>query len=240
MASSVRSSALHERVKRTRPDDDDSDSDTDLFTTNDNWPRYIVLTSASEEKPLSKLSPFEVQKGFQAIAGTLKSTKRLRDGSFLVQCSRKAQADNFLKTETFFDRPVHVFVHKTLNSSRGTIRCQELFNLSVLEIRDELKTQGVAEVHYVNVKNEGKVVPTNTQFLTFNRPDMPKEIKAGYLKVKVDLFVPNPLRCFNCNKFGHTSQRCKTTAKCQLQWSSRCFWQKLHSLEEEGDSTHSC
>ena len=50
----------------------------------------MVITSASEEKPLSKLSPFAVQKGFQAIAGTLKSTKRLRDGSFLVECSRRA------------------------------------------------------------------------------------------------------------------------------------------------------
>ena len=67
-----------------------------------------LLTSASEEKPLSKLSPFAVQKGFQAIAGTLKSTKRLRDGSFLVECSRRAQAENLLKTATFVDRPVHV------------------------------------------------------------------------------------------------------------------------------------
>ena len=239
MASSVRSSALHERVKRTRPDDDDSDSDTDLFMTNDNWPRQRSLTSASDEKPLSGLSPFAVQKGFQATAGTLKSTKGWKDGSFLVECSRKAQAENLLKTEAFVDRPVHVFV-TTPNSSRIVIRCRELFGLPELEIRDELKTQGVVEVHRVTVKKEGRVVPTNTLFLTFNRPDMPKEIKAGYLKVKVDLFVPNPLRCFNCNKFGHTSQRFKTTAKCQLQWSSRCFWQKLHSLEEEGDSTHSC
>ena len=28
------------------------------------------------------------------------------------------------------------------------------------------------------------------------------------------LFVPNPMRCFNCNKFGHTSQHCKVAAKC--------------------------
>ena len=28
-------------------------------------------------------------------------------------------------------------------------------------------------------------------------------ITVGYLKVKVALFVPNPMRCFNCNKFGH-------------------------------------
>ena len=46
-----------------------------------------MIKSASEEQPLSKLSPFAVQKGFQAIAGTLKSTRRLRDGSFLVEYS---------------------------------------------------------------------------------------------------------------------------------------------------------
>ena len=28
------------------------------------------------------------------------------------------------------------------------------------------------------------------------------------------LLVPNPKRCFNCNKSGHTSQRCKVAAKC--------------------------
>ena len=28
------------------------------------------------------------------------------------------------------------------------------------------------------------------------------------------LFVSNPMRCFNCNKFGHTSRRCKVAAKC--------------------------
>ena len=87
--------------------------------------------------------------------------------------------------------------------------------MSEIEIRDKLKTQGVVEVHRVTVKKEGKIIPTNTLFLTFNRPDVPKKIVVGYLKVKVELFVSNPLRCFNCNKFGHTSQRCRTTAKCQ-------------------------
>ena len=98
---------FHRTITRTRPDDDlDSDSENELFLMNDSWPRFIVMSSASEEKPLSKLSPFAVQKGFQAIAGTLKSTKRLRDGSFLVECSRRAQAENLLKTVTFVDRPV--------------------------------------------------------------------------------------------------------------------------------------
>ena len=141
------SSAFPKSKKRTRTEDDsDSNMDNELFLTKDNWPRFIVVKSASEERPLSKLSPFAVQKGFKAIAGTLKSTKRLRDGSFLVKCSRKTQAENLLKTVNFVDRLVHVSVHKTLNSSRGVIRCRQLSDMSEIEIRDELKTQGVVEV----------------------------------------------------------------------------------------------
>ena len=71
--------------------------------------------------PLSKLSPFATQKGFQAIAGALKSIKRLRDGSFLVECGRKAQATDLLKTVKFVDQPVKVSVHTSLNSSLAVI-----------------------------------------------------------------------------------------------------------------------
>ena len=58
-------------------------------------------------------------------------------------------------------------------------------------------------LNQVTMKKEGKVIPTNTLFLTFGSPELPKEITVGFLKVKVALFVPNPMRCFNCNKFGH-------------------------------------
>ena len=100
--------------------------------------------------------------------------------------------------------------------------------MSEVEIRDELKDQGV-----VGVKKEGEVIPTNTLFLTFGSPDLPKEITVGYLKVKVALFVPNPMRCFNCNKCGHTSQSCNVAAKCpgcgKDKHEGRCEGPKLCS-----------
>ena len=96
--------AFPKSKERTRIDDDsNSESENEIFFMKDNWPRFVVVQSANEERPLSKLSPIAVQKGFQAIAGTLKSTKRLRDGSFLVECSRKTQAENLLKTLNFVD-----------------------------------------------------------------------------------------------------------------------------------------
>ena len=201
--------------KRVRDDDSDTDSDNEMLMKSEtNWPRFLIVESASEDLPLQMLYHFAIQKDFQAIAGTLKSIKRLRDGSFLVECGKRAQARNLLQTNRFIDRPVKVSIHKTLNSSRGVIRCQDLADMSEVEIRDELKDQGVVRVNRVTPKQEGKVIPTNTLFLTFGSPELPKEITVGYLKVKVALFVPNPMRCFNCNKSGLTSQRCKVAAKC--------------------------
>jgi len=85
--------------KRLRDIDQDLDSDSEnkrSYNSYNNWPRFLVVESSSDDLPLSKLSPFTVQKGFQEVAGTLKSIKRLRDGSFLVECGKKVQAQNLL------------------------------------------------------------------------------------------------------------------------------------------------
>ena len=87
-------------------------------------------------------------------------------------------------------------------------------------------------------------IRTDNLFLNFNTPEMPKEITVGYLKLKVALFVPNLMRCFNCNKFGQTYQCCKVAVKCQWcgkdKHEGRCEGPKLcsncnpmpHRLEE--------
>ena len=108
------------------------------------------------------------------------------------------------KTDLLTDHAVRVSIHKTLNSSRRVIRCRDLADMTEVEIRNELKDQGVVGVNRVTLKKEGKVIPTNTLFLTLGSPELPREITVGYLKVKVALFVPNPMRC----------QRCKVVAKC--------------------------
>ena len=131
--------------KRLRNNNQDSDSDSEnehSYNSYNNWPRFLVVESSSDNLPLSKLSPFAVQKGFQVVAGTLKNIKRLRDGSFLVEYGKRAQAPKkLLQTNRFIDRPVRVSIHKTLNSSQGVIRCQDLADMTEVDIQDELKDQ---------------------------------------------------------------------------------------------------
>ena len=59
----------HQSKKRVRDDDSDTDSDNEMLMNSEtNWARFLIVDSANEDLPLQKLSPFAIQKGFQAIA----------------------------------------------------------------------------------------------------------------------------------------------------------------------------
>ena len=78
------------KKKKVCNDNSDTDSENEMLIKSEtNWPRFLIVESVSENLPLQKLSPFAVQKGFQAIIGTLKNIKRLRDGSFLIPTPNK-------------------------------------------------------------------------------------------------------------------------------------------------------
>ena len=82
------------------------------------------------------------------------------------------------------------------------------------DILNELSDQGVTDVSRFFLKKDGQNIKTNTLFITFNTPTATKELKIGYYVVKVQMYVPNPLRCFNCQKFGHSKKFCKNPLAC--------------------------
>ena len=56
---------------------EESDSESDVDTCSQpvitSWPRFLVIRSTDRDRPLSKLSPFAIDKGVQGLAGTPKS-----------------------------------------------------------------------------------------------------------------------------------------------------------------------
>ena len=205
-----------------------SDSDSETETPNPssipnsfNSPRFIVIQSQDPSKPVTKLSPFIIEKQLSSILGTPKSVKKLKDQTILVECLSNQQASNLLKHTKFFDLNVKIFPHPSLNSCKGVIRCRELnFCNSLQEIKDSLKQQGVTDVRRISVRRDGEQKLTNTYILTFSSPVLPISIKIGFQIVKVDVYVPNPLRCFRCQRYGHHISKFpneETCSKCAHQ-----------------------
>jgi len=110
--------------------------------------------------------------------------------------------------------PVKVSPHRSLNTSRGVIRSRDIAGCSVEEILEELQSQGVTAAVIMHVRDGDSRRRTNTVVLTFASAHPSKHITAGYLRVPVDLYIPNHLRCLKCQKYGHSSKACKNTALC--------------------------
>ncbi|GFO10695.1 RNA-directed DNA polymerase from mobile element jockey [Plakobranchus ocellatus] len=55
-------------------------------------------------------------------------------------------------------------------------------------------------------------IQTDTVVLTFDSPKPPSRIRAGYLTLDVRPYVPLPMRCYKCQRYGHGKDRCKKPA----------------------------
>jgi hypothetical protein len=50
--------------------------------------------------------------------------------------------------------------------------------------------------------------------LTFGIPILPPNIKVELYQMKIEMFEPNPLRCFKYQHFGHGQANCKGSEVC--------------------------
>ncbi|GFV56726.1 uncharacterized protein TNCV_4689511 [Trichonephila clavipes] len=113
---------------------------------------------------------------------------------------------------------ITVVPHNTLNYSRGVISAADLLNVSTEEIKGEYMDQkAVCEVRRITIRRDGQVLNTKHLILTFSTPELPQSVKAAYLHCPFDLTFQNPLRCFQCQRFG----RSKTVRRGQPT-CSRC------------------
>ena len=92
--------------------------------------------------------------------------------------------------------PIKVSAHTSLNSWKGVISSRDLEGVSEDEMLENLSSQKVSAVK------------------TFSKPLLPDSIKAGYLKITIVPFIPNPLRCFKCYRYGHGENACRGKVTC--------------------------
>ena len=182
----------------------------------ENWSPFIVLSNKNPGKTVSKISPFIIEKTIKGCAGNVKNVTKMRSGNLLIECSRKQQSLNLLALPKIGDVEILASPHRSLNTSQGIIRYRDddLSELTDEEICKELEPQGIPKVKRFISKKNGQEIKFNTFLLTFNSTTVPKSIHIGLYNVKVSPYIPNPLRCYKCQKFGHGKGQCKGKLVC--------------------------
>ncbi|GFX57763.1 RNA-directed DNA polymerase from mobile element jockey [Trichonephila clavipes] len=125
--------------------------------------RFLIMSLSNSEMTI--ISPFAVQKALIGIGGEPKSVKRLRSGDLLVETNSALQTKSFLLAKSFFNSPVTISPHKSLNSCRGIISETDLLGTPDGEILEGFSSQCVIQ------KNPEK----NTSVKIAREQDSPNE-----------------------------------------------------------------
>lgn len=72
----------------------------------------------------------------------------------------------------------------------------------------------MAYVKKILKNTDGKLLETGLIVLTFASTTIPSDIGIGYEKVRVRPYIPLPLKCKNCQQFGHVAKICKNEKMC--------------------------
>ncbi|GBL78645.1 hypothetical protein AVEN_65221-1 [Araneus ventricosus] len=96
------------------------------------------------------------------------------------------------------------------STEAGDAQSQQLPSLVGLhEFVSELEAQKVIAARRITLKRDGQIIPTRHVILTFDTPVLPTKITAGYICCDIRPYIPNPVRCFKCQRFGHTKTACR-------------------------------
>ncbi|GFN74635.1 RNA-directed DNA polymerase from mobile element jockey [Plakobranchus ocellatus] len=91
---------------------------------------------------------------------------------------------------TFLNIPVTVSPHNSLNNSKGVIRSSDIRCCSEEEMVEELS--GVTLARRIKMRRVEDRIQTDTVFLIFDSTMPPSRIRAGYLTLDFELYVPPP------------------------------------------------
>ncbi|GBN95774.1 hypothetical protein AVEN_200050-1 [Araneus ventricosus] len=175
---------------------------------------FILKRTTTTNESFHTVSPFLVEKAITANLGITKSTRKLRSGDLLIEIATRQQAQQIIQLKYLDTIPVTVSAHATLNSSKGVISCGELLHVPMEEALKGFQPQGVTHVRRIKIRRNGHLIDTKHLILTFHSPKIPDSVRAGYIKLTVRPYIPNPLRCYKYQRFGPSKASCRGTLTC--------------------------
>ena len=166
-------------------------------------PMWLVATAKDDSYNYYKFS-----KHIQKLVGDIKSgdISRFGKGKVLIHAGSKNQSQMLCHMNLTNDPIIKdIKPHISFSYGRGVIFDKDLYEFEEPEILDMSPS---------NVWNVKKIPRTSMIVLSFEDPNIPSHVIFENERVRVRPFTPKPLQCYNCFRYGHSSNICKNSKIC--------------------------
>ncbi|XP_027895304.1 uncharacterized protein LOC114158190 [Xiphophorus couchianus] len=175
---------------------------------------FKIILKLKNEEEQDNISPIVVSREIKKKIGDVEMVKILRDGNLLVVCKNEEQKNKALNVDNICKKTV---LEKKIvgenKKTRGVI-----YGIPLDEDLDKIK-RSIVGAKANNLKRlsrtiNGERVGSLSILIDFEGKELPQNVKIGYLSFQVRPYIPPPLRCFKCQRYGHIAAACKGKQRC--------------------------
>ena len=157
------------------------------------------------------MNPFQIQKDVEtAIRGEPLSVTSMGRDCLLRAVRTRMQSENMSRLKKVDGKECSVEIHRSLSTSEGIIYVKE-FDITPKELESGLGDYAIREIQeatWIKPFNKNSI-----EFIvTFNQERAPEysRIPGEGNRTKVYEYKQRPMRCRNCQEYGHTRNRCRS------------------------------
>ena len=180
-----------------------------------NSEQKFFLTSLDHNIKLAFLNPILLKKTLINLVGKISKIGFLKSRSLFIT-SPSALQNKILNTNEIYMNNKKISIKFEIANSeksiQGKIYAPNLLEAAESDIIEELKNQKVMKFEKLLKDPTKSNVPLF--LITFSGSKCPDFVEIAFCRYKVDQFIPNPFRCSNCCRYGHTKGICKSNPIC--------------------------
>lgn len=182
----------------------------EIFEDQPKYPIYYVVKIPGIDIE-SELNVIAADNDIKKQIGQPRKISKMSKNALLIEVANETQSKTIIKIEKIDKNPVIVETHKALNQVKGTVYSEAMGKSTEEEILERLKDQGAIKEGRMKKKVDRQLVNTH-RYIIFNIVRLPTLIKlADWHREAVEMYIPTPLRCINCQRLGHTKYWCRRT-----------------------------
>lgn len=184
----------------------------------DTGPFVVILESINQN--IGNLHPIVIGRKFKehGIKNVLRIKKKGKN-RVAVDFITANEANTILESQILKELDVKAYIPISMVTCKGIARGIHT-SVDSKEFVDEAESLiKIIEARRIkkrskNAEGQEEMVDTEDMVITFRGTTLPKYIKIHLFETKIQLYIPQPMQCKNCLRYGHSGNQCRGKKRC--------------------------
>lgn len=179
---------------------------------------FYTLRFSYEDR--REICPYKLLKELKDKIGNNIKIHSSNGNSFIIELPSQAEINKLNNIQILQNKPIlTISKHKFFNNTKGLIFIYQYDLNNFNEFAQSMKEENpnieeIVEATFI----KSQKYPSKPLLITFNTTTLPfyLDIPGERSPTNVIPYKPKPMRCYNCLKYGHTTAKCNSNAKCRI------------------------